>query len=224
MTPDPLNATGRPRTDDIDVTDAARSAYLRALGELTRHHAHLLRARVGTVALQLDLARELLGGDAGADHERAREQVTKARANLREVVDALDAFFSLTRPAADEGVRTDLAALVRSIEAALAPVARDRMVELRVRVPTEPLFVDGGGALRDRLLVDALRSLASLPPGGRLEASVTGEGDRATVSIAALRPQTPVAAEIATSPAVSNDPRDDVSPLVLTVRTHHESR
>jgi len=207
---------------------------MRALGELTRHHAHQLRARVGTVALQLDLARELLGGDSTADRERAREQVAKARGNLRDVVDALEAFFSLTRPVADDGSPIDLGALLRSIEAALAPVARDRMVELRVTVPVEPVFVDGPGtALRDRLLVGALRSLATLPASGRIEAAITGDGERATVSIAAVRPAGAaagiapagiVAAETAPRTGESNEPRDDDSPLVLTFRTHHESR
>jgi len=229
MIPEPANDPGRPRNpegpDNGHAADAHDPAeYLRALGELTRHHAHAVRARIGTVALQLDLASELLG--SGGDVTRARDQVGRARTNLRELVDALEAFFALTRPPASEG-EADLQGVLRQVEAALLPMARDRMIELVVEPPPSSVMIAGPATeVRDALLIASLRSLASLPPNGRLELSLGGrrEGAREVIVSSRARqgvtatPDEAAAGEIAGGEYESKSyPHDDR--LVLMVPT-----
>src|SRR5438552_1923351 len=111
MTQYPSGRAARPRTDSTLDTQARHARYLDALAGLSPHHAHDVRGLLGSVALHLDVAGELLARDQGitpAAAERARAEIGRARTGLGQVLDAIEALIGLTRSGSSDVQRFDL--------------------------------------------------------------------------------------------------------------------
>lgn len=176
--------------DSTQATQARHARYLEALAGLSPHHAHDVRGLLGSVALHLDVAGELLASDgevAPAAVARARAEIGRARSGLREVLEALEALLGLTRSWPPGTQRFDLRDLVRDLEATLAPAVHDRKFEWSARLPGPPAFVTGEReALRQAVLIAVVEMLLGLTPPGRLELTLTPVGDRVELAIAGV--------------------------------------
>jgi hypothetical protein len=147
------------------------SQYLDALASLTPHHAHELRGRLGTCAVQLDLATELLahGPVSAANLERARVETTRARAGLRDLTTALEVWLGLTRAPADAAA-CDLQEFARELEQLLAPAARDRRCRMTFTPPTSAAVTPlPRETVRRAAIAAAVKALDAVPHGGRIE-------------------------------------------------------
>jgi hypothetical protein len=167
---------------------ALQAGYLRALAILNPHQAHDLRARLGTVAIHLDLAVELLGSHdaAGSATPRARAEAVRAAAAVREVLPALEGVLALTRGGVAKVERFDAWTLIPELETALASAVRDRRLEWLGHPQGPPAFVEAErGALRQALVIVGAEALAALPHGGRLEAFVSTSDGRVALVVAA---------------------------------------
>jgi len=188
MTQYPSGRAARPRTDSTLDTQARHARYLEALAGLSPHHPHDVRGLLGSVALHLDVAGELLAGDvAPAGVERARAEMGRAKTGLRQVLEALEALLGLTRSSPAGTQRFDLRELIRELQAMLAPAVHDRKFEWSAHLPEPPAYVTGEReALRQALLIAVVEMLLRLMPPGRIELSVTSAGDRVELAIAGV--------------------------------------
>ncbi len=204
-----------PRTASTLDAQARRARYLQALAGLSPHHAHDLRGRLGSVALHLDVAAELLSADgetAPAAATRARAEVGRARTGLREVLDAFEALLGLTRSSPAGAQRFDLRELLRDLETVLAPAVRDRKLEWSAVMPEQPAYVAGEHeALRQALIIAAVEMVVGLPPASRLELLLSTPRDRVELSIAGVSAHG--------KPVATRAAADDSDPLEILRQT-----
>ncbi len=176
----------RPMAED----SLRHSHYLDALARLSPGLAHETRSHLGNVALQVRLLGELLSRETTLDPEaRARlaAPLERAQRGLERLEATLIRALGLRLPAGGEVA--DLDAFVRDLGPLLAPRARERGVDWTVEAPGRPLKIgDRGGALREAVLIAAVRLLECAPAEGRLAARLESDGRGASLAFEGAAP------------------------------------
>jgi hypothetical protein len=163
--------------------------YLDALARLSPGLAHETRSHLGNVALQVRLLDELLARDAALD-DGARARLSAPLERARRGLERLEAVVTRALDARlPAGGQADLDAFVRDLEPLLAPWARERRVEWSVVTPGRPLRIaDDGGALREAVVIAAVRLLEGAPAGGLLTARLEADGGGASLAFVGVAP------------------------------------
>lgn len=169
----PLHGIGGAPIGDVlvleDVSEQRRLAEqirqaerLAALGQLAGGLAHEVRNPLAIVrATAQMLARRLGARDGAAEPLRI---MTEEADRIDRLVGAL---LDYARPRPLERAGVDLAALVRQLAAAMAPLALQHGVALRAETPPAPLLIRADAEqLRQAVLNVALNAIQASPPGG----------------------------------------------------------
>jgi signal transduction histidine kinase len=159
-----------------------------ALSRLQRGLAHETRSILGSISIQLDLIEEILDREAETGPvpgARLRGPLQRARRGCERVAENVERVLGATTTPQRDGAPADLAALVRELQALIAPTALERKVGWTVVAPDGPVAVAGQtDEIRETLTIAAVELLDALPDGGTLEARLEVAGDSVRLRLA----------------------------------------
>lgn len=160
--------------------DLQLAARLRGLMGLFMGVTHDLRAPLNAMALNLELLKRSLGGEAEGDKTRRRIEIMEEE--LQRLKRSLDRLLAQTLPAPPEVVRYDAGELVAEVGEFLAAQARQQKVALEVHTPPRRLLTRGAPDLTRQALINlAVNGFEAQPDGGVMR--VEAEADAGDVVI-----------------------------------------
>ena len=161
--------------------ELAHKERLAALGNLAAGLAHEIRNPLGAIS---GLCQHLL--DRGSGEARDREALEVMSASVKRLNQAVTDFLNYARPLEMKAKSLDLGLLVRRTAVLAAHDARARAVELKLDLPTEPLWMEGDEALLAQaflnLYLNAIEAAGSAPGGGRLAVALKKAGRQARLT------------------------------------------
>ena len=183
-----------PQVIDTLETDVRLASQLDGLARTYRTAAHEIKSPLSALMINLDLLRETLDADEGADGIRGRREtyVSVIRKELTRLNRSLAEMLTQTFPAPDSQERFDLRGLVGDLGTLLAPQARRQEVELSTALPPNDVPLVG---YRDRLkqafLNVAVNALEAMPKGGRMRIEMERREDCVRVTVRDTGPGIP---------------------------------
>jgi signal transduction histidine kinase len=181
-----LEAANRALTAEVEERRRAEEALIEAdrrKDEFLAILGHELRNPLAPIRNAIELLQRRDTDDPTV--ARMREVIDRQVRHLTRLVDDLLEISRITRGKISlKNEPLDLGSLVRRAVEANEPAHADRKLDITVRVPPEPVSVNGD-AVRLTQVVGNLVSNAVkyTPDGGRIEVSVTSAGSVATVSV-----------------------------------------
>ena len=168
------------KTERAVETDFRLGSQMRALATLYRAAAHDLKAPINSILLNIQLLEERLGPDAA----RVSRYLDVLREELRRLHRSTEVILSQAAPAPRDPEPVELGALLRELEALLAPQARTQRVTLGVQVPQEPVLCMGHkDQLKQALVNLAINALEAVPESASITLAVRKNGKQATLLV-----------------------------------------
>jgi signal transduction histidine kinase len=168
-------------------TDLRLATQMRGLARVYGALAHELKAPLGAMALNLELLNEALNTDADSDtalHDRRKRYATVLREELARLNRSLISVLDQTTSMSEVRERFDLRALVRDLEALLAPQAKLQHVDVEIQLPDREIPLAGHrDRLKQALLNIATNALEAMPNGGRMGLALDAQNGHARVEI-----------------------------------------
>ncbi len=180
---------------DAFETDLRLATQMRGLARVYGALAHELRAPLGAMAINLEMLNDALRADAENDprlRDRQQRYAEVLREELARLNRSLVSVLNQTTSLGESRERFDVRALIRDLEALLAPQAKQQHVTLDVQLPqTEIALIGQRDRLKQALLNIATNALEAMPDGGRMSLSLEPENGHAIVSIRDTGPGIP---------------------------------
>jgi signal transduction histidine kinase len=156
---------------------------------LTRFYAafvHDLKAPLNAMVMTLELLKLSVQetGDDGPGRDKQLRYVGVLNEEIRRFDRQLRSLLSHATPPTQQRCDLDLGALLRELEALLAPQAKHQRVTLSTRVPEQPLtLVAQADRLKQAMLNVLINALEAMPSGGTLTIELEQHNGNARVTV-----------------------------------------